>query len=179
MSDYPINIGPNNPDYVVKNIEVTINVPTHPAMLTILVDCLEKINETALNLAIRDCNLNQDDPPSELLVKAAEGYQGDFMSAEAWARCIAEISSIANEMDRAAASEWIEFFGDDHPMSKLTKMTFEKSQSNANEFFSEMKEVAIGINSDCYDDDEVVAANIKNAESPEEVLMVLKAASTR
>lgn len=181
MNEFPKNIGPNNPEYVAKHIEFTLGVPSHPAILTVLVDCLEKIKEATLSLALRDCGIEDDESSSELLVKAAESYQGAFMNAEAWVRSIQEVGTILNKLDLTAASEWVEFFGDDHPLARLTKMTYDckKDPASFDEFFTEMKNAAIGINSDCYDDDAVVEANIKNAQSPEEIIMVLKSAATQ
>jgi len=180
MNDYPKNIGPNNPEYVPKHIEFTLGVPSHPAILTVLVDCLEKIKDATVALAMRDCEIEEDQSASELLVKAAENHKGAFMNAEAWARSIQEIGTLLNKIDRTAASEWVEFFGDDHPLARLTKMTYDskKEPTSHEDFFAEMKNVAIGINSDCYDDDAVIEANIKSAQSPEELLMVLRSAAT-
>lgn len=172
-------VGPASDDYQVKNVEIVLQLPSHPALLTMVSEFLQELGETTTRLAMVDCQISLDDGDSrELMQLAAEGYEGKFITAMEWLNALMCIAKTSQAIDELGTDEWTFFLGDDHPLSNLAKLVAKSRDLAAHdmtkdEFLIEVKTAALEINAKHYDCDPRVVASIMNCNTPEDVIMTL------
>ena len=172
-------VGPASDEYQVKNVEIVLQLPSHPALLTMVSEFLQELGETTTRLAMVDCDISLDDGDSiDLMQLAAEGYEGKFITAKEWLSTLMCIAKTSQTIDELGTDEWMDFLGDDHPLSNLAKLVAKSRDLKANnmtkdEFLIEVKTAALEINAKHYDCDPRVVASIMNCNTPEDVIMTL------
>ena len=172
-------VGPASDDYQVKNVEIVLQLPSHPALLTMVSEFLQELGETTTRLAMVDCQISLDDGDSrELMQLAAEGYEGKFITAMEWFNALMCIAKTSQAIDELGTDEWTFFLGDNHPLSNLAKLVaksrdLEGHDMTKDEFLIEVKTAALEINAKHYDCDPRVVASIINCDTPEDVIMTL------
>ena len=172
-------VGPASDEYQAKNVEIVLQLPSHPALLTMVSQFLQELGETMTRLAMVDCDISLDDGDSrDLMQLASEGYEGKFITAVEWLNALLGLAKTSEIIDELGTDEWTDFLGDDHPLSNLAKLVtksrdLEGHDMTNDEFLIEVKTAALEINAKHHNCDPVVVASIVRCDTPEDVIEAL------
>ena len=171
-------VGPASDDYQVRNVELTLNLPSHPALMTMVSQFLQEVGETTTRLAMIDCGIELDGDSMDLVEHARAGTQGKFLPAREWMSALLSLAQTSKTIDELSSDEWMNFLGDEHPLSDLAKLVAKARDLEGNgftkdEFLVEVKSAALKINQKHYKTDPTVVAEILTADSPEDVIVAL------
>tara|TARA_Y100001938_G_C8068064_1_gene421458 strand:+ start:259 stop:753 length:495 start_codon:yes stop_codon:yes gene_type:complete len=101
------------------NVKTVIDLPDHPKAILALATAIGSLGQEITNIAAADISLKK----SENLETVDR--QGKHLHSKEWRKYLEELSSTYDLVGELMAQTWIDFFGPDHPLSKLAQKTLD------------------------------------------------------
>ena len=125
-----------------ENFRITIDIPSHPILVTDVTKCIDSIGQSMTNLAASDLKLDRSkETISDVLEEGTR--EGDLLNAKQWDEYLKKMSSQFGLLTDTALNMWAEQYGPDHPMSKLAKMN--ESGASARDYYGAIKDVLLAL----------------------------------
>ena len=101
------------------NVKTVIDLPDHPKAILALANAIDSLGQELTNIAAVDISLNEGEKIAEV------NRQGEYLHSNEWKEYLEELSSTYEVVGELMAKTWIDFFGADHPLSKLAQKTLD------------------------------------------------------
>ena len=127
---------------MTDNFRITIDIPSHPILVTAVTKSIDSIGQALTNLAGSDLKIARSkETISDVLEEGTR--EGDLLNAKQWDEYLTKMSDQFGLLTETALNMWAGLYGPGHPMSKLAKMT--ESGASAHDYYAAIKEVLLAL----------------------------------